>query len=154
MTQTSLILLLLNALSTWFMLGVIWYVQIVQYPLFSWIDKDRFGTYQERFQWRTTLVVGGPMVVEAFTSVLLLWYPPIADHSLLLMGVGLIFLIWISTAFLQIPCHGELARGYQPVYHRRLVLSNWIRTISWTLRAVLLTWILFALLAEPLNLSE
>ena len=88
MTQTSLILLLLNALSTWFMLGVIWYVQIVQYPLFSWIDKDRFGTYQERFQWRTTLVVGGPMVVEAFTSVLLLWYPPIADHSLLLMGVG------------------------------------------------------------------
>ena len=94
------------------------------------------------------------MVVEAFTSVLLLWYPPIADHSLLLMGVGLIFLIWISTAFLQIPCHGELARGYQPVYHRRLVLSNWIRTISWTLRAVLLTWILFALLAEPLNLSE
>jgi len=152
--MTSLTLLLLNALSTWFMFGLIWYVQIVQYPLFSWIDKDNFGTFHERFQWRTTLVVGGPMVVEAFTSVLLLWYPPIEDQSLLLMGVGLIFLIWISTAFLQIPCHGELTRGYQPVYHRRLVLSNWVRTISWTLRAMLLTWILFTLLAEPLRLTE
>ncbi|MEE2826260.1 MAG: hypothetical protein VYE64_06495 [Planctomycetota bacterium] len=154
LTTTSLTLLLLNALSTWFMFGLIWYVQIVHYPLFYLIGKENFVTYQERFQWRTSLVVGAPMLIEAFSSVLLLWYPPIEDYTLLLMGVGLIFVIWISTAFLQIPCHGELSRGYQPVYHRRLVLSNWVRTISWTLRAVLMAWILFTMMAGPLTVTE
>ncbi len=154
LTSTSLILLLLNTFSTLFMTGLIWFVQMVQYPLFSSIGKENFVSYQERFQWRTTWVVGAPMLIEAFTSVLLIWYPPVPNNSLLLIGVGLVFLIWTSTAFFQIPCHGELARGFQPIYQRRLVVSNWIRTIAWTLRTILVLWILFTVLAGSAELTE
>ncbi|MCH2177771.1 MAG: hypothetical protein MK106_03115 [Mariniblastus sp.] len=137
-------LLILNIFSTLFMTGLIWFVQIVHYPLFSEVGKEGFIPYQEKHQWRTTWVVGPPMLIEAFTAVLLIRYPPIPNTSLLLMGVGLVFLIWASTAFLQIPCHGELTRGYQAKYQRRLVLTNWIRTVAWTLRSILLGWVAFS----------
>ena len=146
MTQTSTLLLILNIFSTLFMTGLIWFVQIVHYPLFTSVGKENFLAYEKRHSWRTTWVVGPPMLIEAFTSVLLIWYPPLTNNSLLLMGVGLVFLIWTSTAFLQIPCHGELARGFQPTYQWRLVASNWIRTVAWTLRTVLMGWILYQIL--------
>lgn len=153
LNSTSIILLLLNSFSTFFLTGLVWFVQIVQYPLFSSVGKENFVSYQERYQWRTTWVMGVPMLIEACTSVLLIWHPPVPNNSLLLIGVGLVFLIWTSTAFLQVPCHGELARGYQDVYQRRLVASNWIRTIGWTLRTILVLWILFTVLAESLQLT-
>lgn len=146
MSLPSTLLLILNIFSTLFMTGLIWFVQVVHYPLFSEVGKEGFIAYQEKHQWRTTWVVGPPMLIEAFTSVLLVRYPPIPNTSLLLMGVGLVFLIWASTAFLQIPCHGELTRGYQEKYQRRLVLTNWIRTIAWTLRTLLLGWIAYSAL--------
>ena len=44
-----------------------------------------------------------------------------------------------STILLSVPLHARMARGYSPDIGRRLVLTNWPRTIAWTLRAVLMT---------------
>ena len=49
-------------------------------------------------------------------------------------GAVLIAIIWVSTALIQIPCHNRLTSGFHQPSHRRLVDSNWIRTIAWTLR--------------------
>jgi hypothetical protein len=39
---------------------------------------------------------------------------------------------------LQVPLHTRLARGFDPAAHRQLVRTNWLRTLAWTLRALLL----------------
>ncbi|MEM9411116.1 MAG: hypothetical protein AAGA30_08390, partial [Planctomycetota bacterium] len=98
--------------------------------------------YQDRHQRKTTWVVGPPMLVEALTTVLMVMYPPIPNAALLLLGVGLLFLIWVSTALLQVPCHGQLMDGFVSKTHHQLVWTNWIRTIAWSLRGLLVTWIL------------
>jgi hypothetical protein len=43
----------------------------------------------------------------------------------------------MSTARLQVPCHRKLARGFDADVARRLVATNWIRTVCWSLRLLI-----------------
>ena len=136
----ELTILLLNVVSTWFMVGLIWFVQIVHYPLLDGVGAEEYNQYQDRHQRKTTWVVGPAMLLEAITSILLIWCSPIPNTALLLLGIALLFIIWVSTALLQVPCHGQLAKGFDTRIHRQLVLTNWVRTVCWTLRGALVCW--------------
>lgn len=137
------VLLIANLVSTWYMVGLIWFVQIVHYPLFAGVGRDTFVEYQKRHQLWTTVVVGPAMLVEAFSTILLAWYTPVGVAMWqVISGIGLILIIWISTAVLQVPCHGRLGAGFDRHVHARLVGSNWIRTIAWTGRGMLVAWML------------
>ena len=146
--QLPTLLLIANLLSTLYMVGLIWMVQIVHYPLFAEVGAENFVAYLKRHQVLTTFVVGPPMLVEAFSSVLLAWYPPVGVNLwLIFAGIALVFVIWISTAVFQVPCHGKLLKGFDQKAHRRLVRSNWIRTVAWTARGLLTTWMLIGFLS-------
>ena len=124
-------------------------VQVVHYPLFAFVGNDRYVEYQTRHQKLTTLVVGPAMLIEAFTTVLIAWYPPPGvSVGFILGGIFLLFIIWISTAAVQVPCHGKLARGFDAKTLRILVSSNWIRTIAWSARGALMAWLLMLVLAS------
>lgn len=58
------LLLLLNAVATWTMVGLIWFVQRVHYPLLALIGTDRARPVAIEHQRRTAQVVGLPMAVE------------------------------------------------------------------------------------------
>ena len=60
-------------------------------------------------------------------------------------GIILLALIWISTAFIQVPSHSRLADGYISTEVDRLVTYNWIRTILWTVRLVIMLTVLYQL---------
>jgi hypothetical protein len=136
-------ILLAQVGSTLFMVGLIWFVQIVHYPLMGQVGSAEFVAYETSHANRTSLVVMPVMLIEAITTVLLvLRPPPDLEVSQLWIGLALLALIWISTFLLQIPRHEELTRGFDAQAHRFLVGSNWIRTIAWTLRGVLvLGWV-------------
>jgi hypothetical protein len=51
---------------------------------------------------------------------------------------GLVVTAWLSTFGLQVPCHNQLRKGFSSAVHTRLVRTNWVRTLSWTVRAVVL----------------
>ena len=51
--------------------------------------------------------------------------------------MGLLAVIWLSTALIQVPLHQRLGGGFDAEVHSRLVTSNWIRTVAWTLRGLL-----------------
>ena len=137
------ILLIANLISTWYMVGLIWFVQVVHYPLFGRVGRETFVEYQKRHQSWTTIVVGPAMLIEAFSSVLLARFIPngVAMWQVF-TGIALILIIWISTAALQVPCHGRLGTGFDQHIHARLVRSNWIRTIAWTARGLLVIWMM------------
>jgi hypothetical protein len=50
---------------------------------------------------------------------------------------GLITMVWGSTVSFQVPIHKRLRAGKDRATLRRLVATNWVRTIAWTLKAVL-----------------
>ena len=131
-------LLLLHGAATLAMVGLIWFVQIVHYPLFAKVGRQHFADYEWLHQARTAQVVGPLMLTEALTATLLLLsdLPPAARH-LAWLGMGLLVLIWLSTVLLQVPLHRHLAAGYDSRSAARLVSSNWLRTIAWTLRGLI-----------------
>ena len=131
-------LLLLHGAATLAMVGLIWVVQIVHYPLFAKVGRQHFTDYEWLHQARTAQVVGPLMLTEALTATLLLLsdLPP-AARNLAWLGMALLVLIWLSTILLQMPLHRQLSAGYDSRSAARLVSSNWLRTIAWTVRGLI-----------------
>lgn len=137
----SLLLLLSHFAATLFMLGVIWFVQVVHYPLFAKTGHAEFSVYEQQHTALTTWVVAPPMLLELLTAVLLFWCKPTGvSTGQLSIGLALLVVIWLSTVLIQVPCHDRLSQSFDAAVHRRLVVSNWIRTIAWSLRALLVLW--------------
>jgi hypothetical protein len=123
------------------MAGLIWFVQIVHYPLFNRVPAAGFAAYEREHVRRTGWVVGPIMGVEAITAVALaLWPPSGIPSGVPVVGVALLAVVWLSTLFLQVPEHRRLLAGPDGEAVRRLVGGNWIRTIAWTIRAPLAAW--------------
>jgi hypothetical protein len=60
-----------------------------------------------------------------------------------LLSVGLLVAIWASTFLVQVPLHNALVDGFDAGAHGSLVRTNWVRTIGWSARGLLLTWIAY-----------
>lgn len=131
-------ILLVQAAACWFMVGVIWFVQLVHYPLFGGVGEDGFVAYAGDHSRRTTWVVAPAMLIELGTGVLLVarhpagigWEWPVA-------GLALLGVAWGSTAFVQVPRHRQLGAGFDAAAWRGLVASNWVRTVAWSVRGLL-----------------
>ena len=125
-----------NAAATWFMVGVIWLVQVVIYPSFRDIEPSQFRSAMLRHQALTGRVVILPMLVELVTSLLLLIFNPDSVSAWLgAISVG----VWgLLTMLVQVPIHMRLAESWpdaELIDH--LVNWNWPRTIAWTAHGVI-----------------
>lgn len=131
-------LLVLHLVSTAMMTGLIWFVQVVHYPLFDAVGEAESVPYAHEHQRRTSYVVGAPMAVEGVTALMLFFRPPRGLGSVWpFVGLVLLGVVHASTVFLQVPQHARLAVAHDPRRVRVLVRTNWIRTLGWTARAVL-----------------
>ncbi len=135
-----------HAVSTLVMVGVIWFVQVVHYPLFALIPAKAYRAYQESHLARTGWVVGPPMLLEAGTaSALFLMSEELEADWLVWVSFLLLILVWGLTAVFSVPAHGRLAQGFDANVHRRLVATNWLRTFAWTGRGICSVWLLISL---------
>ena len=134
-------LFVVNLIATWYMVGLIWMVQIVHYNMFDRVGLEQFQQYGADHNRLITPIVGVPMLFELATAVLLLFAAPDSfPRWAAIVGLVLIGLIWLSTVVLQIPCHTQLLSGFDEATYRRLVSSNWIRTGLWTVRGGLMAY--------------
>jgi hypothetical protein len=133
--------LLLHAAATLYMAGLIWFVQIVHYPLFRAVGREGFAAYEREHTRLTGWAVTPPMLVELTTAVALVLWRPAAP--LVWIGLALVVAIWLMTTFLQMPAHRRLLAGFDAGVHRSLVRSNWLRTAAWTARAAVALWLLY-----------
>lgn len=130
--------LLVHVSATLFMVGLIWFVQVVHYPLLAYVGIGEVAAYEQAHTRRTSWVVAPPMFLESLTAALLIWVRPMGvTDTQIITGLVLLAVIWFSTQFIQVPCHQRLCQAFDPGVHRRLVLTNWVRTLAWTLRGLL-----------------
>jgi hypothetical protein len=131
------VILIVHAMSTLAMVGLIWFVQVVHYPLLARLDTDSSPRLALENQRRTSRVVVPLMLAEGTTATLLVFQSVSwVDRTLSATGLALLAIIWISTVAVQMPCHRRLAEAYDETDARRLVSTNWVRTIAWTLRGL------------------
>ncbi|MDH4146570.1 MAG: hypothetical protein OEY23_15535 [Acidimicrobiia bacterium] len=150
MTASVAMLLAVHLLATSAMAGLIWFVQIVHYPLFDSVGVDGFGHYEVEHQRRTAWVVGPAMAVEGVSALVIA--ASLRDEVglvLPLVGLALLAGIHASTIWLQVPAHAVLLDGHDRSVTRRLVSTNWIRTVGWSARSMVAALMLVAA-TEPL----
>jgi hypothetical protein len=121
--------------STLAMFGVILFVQIVHYPLMATVGEEGFPEYARSHADRTGLVVGPLMLAEMVSSIWLAVQPPSPEmQGAAWLGLGLLIAIWGITGLVSVPCHTRLGAGFDSRTHRRLVRTNWGRTVLWGAR--------------------
>ncbi len=130
------ILFLVHMFVCFFLTGLIWVIQIVHYPSFSWVDRQRFTDFSAFHQRSITYIVLPTMILELTTGAMLLVHVP--SSSTFISGMLLIAIIWLSTFFMSIPLHSKLSQGFCQESFNRLVITNWPRTIAWSARSLIL----------------
>ena len=135
---------LVHAAATWALVGLIWLIQLVHYPGFGRVGADAFAGYEAFHTRAITPLVGVLMLAEGLTALLLLGAAFTATERLALgIGLGLIALVWLHTALIAVPLHGRLASGADAEAIGRLVATNWVRTLAWTARGLLVGWLIW-----------
>jgi hypothetical protein len=128
--------LVANLAGTAIMVGFIWTIQLLSYPMMAEVPADAFAGYESAHARRVTALLAliAPLEVVAAGGVALL----VDDvPAWLSFGAGTVLVgIWLSTALFFAPLHVRLGDGFDPVLHRRLVATNWLRTAAWTARGV------------------
>ncbi len=138
MTSSAAVLLSTHLLATAAMVGLIWFVQVVHYPLFASVGSEGFARYEQVHQRRTSYIVGPLMATEGGTAVWLALATPNGISRLWpLLGLVALGVIHASTVFLQVPQHSALSGGFDPARVQRLVRTNWIRTLGWSVRGII-----------------
>lgn len=121
------------------LVGLIWFVQLVHYPLLAEVGTEAFVRYETLHRQRITPLVAPLMFVEAGGAcLLLLVVRQTASSRLAWTALFLLLSIWGSTFFWQVPLHERLNEGFNAATHLELVRSNWLRTLAWTARGGLL----------------
>ena len=135
-------LVIVHLAATWVMVGVIWFVQLVHYPMFDLQPSTDFARFAREHQRRTTWVVVPPMLVELGSALFLLGLAWLSDEQgpplhLAVAGVALLAAVWISTFAVQVPRHSRLLAGKDSRIIQSLILSNWLRTVLWSARGLI-----------------
>ena len=115
---------------------LIWLVQVVIYPSFEEVDPDRFHDFHERYMKVISFFVVPLMLVQvgAHGAWVVAALSGTGLSAAAVVSLLSILLAWLSTAVWSVPCHRSLSGvGNSPELVRRLVRTNWLRTLAWTM---------------------
>ena len=144
MITTDSSVFILHLVSTSIMVGVIWIIQLVHYPTFLFIDKQKYMKFQEFHMSRVSYIVMPTMIAELFSGIYILFYNNVLMvNTFFLLASFYLFLNWVITALVFVKIHNGLLIKYEKNIILLLVKLNWLRTILWSLRLVFLTIIIF-----------
>lgn len=139
--------LLLNFASCLMMCGLIWLVQLVHYPAFKYVTYSSFQKFCS-FHSRTITIIVMPLMFIELGTGFYLYY--LKQNQFFLINLILIVLIWLSTFFLSVPLHEQLAKGFDIDTINKLVNTNWPRTFLWSTRSILLFFYIKELIKDHL----
>ena len=121
-------LITLNVLLNSILVGIILITQFVNYPLFKKIDQN-FEIIHKEYTTKMGYVVAPIMVLEAVTVFSMYIYYPKSNELVFITCLTII--IWLSTFLIQVPIHKTISFKKDSKKIKKLISTNYIRTISW-----------------------
>lgn len=118
------------------MVGLMWTIHFVHYPLFSKVGDGNFVAYETAHVDRIGKLLLLPWLTEGITLLGLLWIaipgsrrqirvPAIVNA----VSMGIVLAV---SGFWSAPAHGKLLEGFDPDVFGRLMNADLVRTIAWT----------------------
>ena len=127
------------------MVGLIWTIHTVHYPPFALVGDENYVEFQAAHVDRIGKLLFIPWAAEGATALLLLiWAWRQRDQTLLaplVIGGIAMGVVLIVSGFFSAPAHADLANGFVPEVHDRLMTADLVRTLAWTLRGVTASWV-------------
>jgi hypothetical protein len=134
--QTPHLLLLFWSMLSFWVLGQIWMVQIVVYPLFAKVGEAQYAGYHRFYSSRIPLPVIFPGFASFLLPAALFLYGPAVPLWMTVANVAAGLAGLLVTVLLEIPRHSSLEQGGRDErVIGELVRYNWPRTASITLQA-------------------
>jgi hypothetical protein len=128
---------LIHLLSCFAMTGIIWLVQVLIYPFFKIVGRTEFKHFHDFHMKKISLVVSPLMLLELITAIWLIINHP---EAIYLFNFISVVILWGTTFLINVPAHHKL--NYESEESKEnLMKFNWIRTIIWSLRSILLFYL-------------
>ena len=109
--MSSNFLFLIHFISTIFMTGVIWIVQLVHYPSFFFISEKKFIDFEKFHRYRISLIVLPVMILEIFSGFFLVYkYPGLFLTNVFISSLIILLVIWVTTFGVSVPMHEKLSK--------------------------------------------
>jgi len=134
--------LIINLTAAAFLAGLMWFTQIVHYPLFTFIEKKSFIGYSIHQLKKTNYLFYIPMLVEGAFSILFMFdYPSTISSVVPFLCLCISTAVWLVSFGKIAPLLDKLNdEGLDAEIVEQLVKLNRIRTICWTLKVLILIY--------------
>ena len=143
---------LIQLLVTWVLIGIVWYTQLIHYPLYQKI-KEGFIEYERAHVRRAAYFMTPLMLIEIISAIILVGLCETRELiQLAILNLFLLILIWISTFLFQIIQHQKLSIRFSKKILFSLIASNWVRTLFWSLKGVVMALFIYLIIKESCNL--
>ncbi len=135
MEPSQLFLLAWAALIFW-VLGQIWFCQIVVYPLFARVDSADYAAYHGFYVARIPLPIILPGFASFMLPIALAIYGPNLPGWMHAVNIACGMVGLLVTVWLQIPRHNRLEKsGKDEAVIAELIAFNWPRTLAITVQS-------------------
>jgi len=134
--------LIINLTAAAFLAGLMWFAQIVHYPLFTSIEKKSFIEYSILQLKRTNYLFYIPMLLEGAFSLLFIFdYPNVVSEFVPIICLAISTGAWLISFGKIAPLLDKLNdEGLDKEVVEELVKLNWVRTLCWSLKVLILIY--------------
>lgn len=142
---------IIQLIVSWILIGIVWYTQIIHYPLYRKI-KEGFVEYERSHIRRSAFMIGPLMLIEAITATMLVGLSEGLLAKFALINFIFVALIWLSTFLFQVTQHQKLSVRFSRRILNNLIASNWIRTMIWTGKGIIMAAYMYYYLSHAYKL--
>jgi hypothetical protein len=150
--ENLIIITLVQLVATWALVGVSWYSQIIHYPLYKKI-KEGFVEYERSHIRRTAFFLSPMMLVEAISAIILVGISKGELTTFAITNLILLIFIWLATFLFQITQHQKLSVRFSNKILNNLIMSNWVRTLLWTGKGIVMCAYVYYFLVHACRLN-
>ena len=123
-----------------YLVSLVFMTQFITYPTFLDIDKDKFSEYHRKYVNNISFIVAPVMLIELLTLSLIAYF---SSEFLIIKSLILLLVIWLTTFFIMIPSHNRISKSFNKKEIISLINYNWVRTILWSFKLLLIIFLYF-----------
>jgi len=150
--ENLVIVTLVQFLVTWALVGISWYSQIIHYPLYKKI-KEGFVEYERSHIRRTAFFLAPLMLIEVISAVILVGLSQGELTTFAITNLILLIFIWLATFLFQVTQHQKLSVRFSKKILSNLIVSNWVRTLIWTAKGIVMWMYVYYFLVHACRLN-
>lgn len=141
-------LIVVHAATSMFMVGLIWTIHYVHYPLFAYVGESTYASFQAVHVERIGRLLFVPWLTEGFSLIGIVALAFLGSRKTLrvpaVINGAAMAVVLVMSGFWSAPAHGKLAEGFDKSVHDELMTVNLIRSLAWTVCGACSIWIVLS----------